>query len=279
VSDFEQRRTAFGEHLRRLREDTCETAKVFAERLGWNAPKVSKVENGRQTVSDQDLERWLTALGIGGTRADELRQELAEVREQRATWKQQLRGGYRNRQQQSIKLEADAATIRGIEYGIVPGLLQTPDYAHHVLHAAAALHGGGHDLPEAVRARMRRQQVLYEPGKTIELLVAEAALWHPIAPDETMTGQIHRLIATIGTPNVRFGILPLRHRLPYPPGESFWILDQVVLIETLGDERRIIDPEQVELYRQVADRLWKVACEGEQARSLLLRLAEAYATD
>lgn len=277
MSNFEQRRKAFGEHLRRLREEAGHTAKVFAARTGWNAPKVSKIENGHQTASEEDLEAWLAVLDTDEAEADELRRELIDVREERTTWKQELREGYRTRQQQSIKLEAESTTIRGVDYGLVSGLLQTPDYARHVLLAASGLHGGGDDIPDAVRVRMRRQQVLYEPGKTIELLVAEAALWHPIAPPEVMTGQIHRLIATIGMPNVRFGILPLRRRLPHPPGESFWILDRIVLVETVTGERRIVDPDEVDLYQKLADRLWKTAVEGDDARALLLRLAQDYA--
>ncbi|MGH3631154.1 MAG: helix-turn-helix domain-containing protein [Sciscionella sp.] len=276
MTDFEQRRTRFGDHLRQLREDAGLTGKQLARELGWNAPKVSKLENGNQTASQDDLDAWLVALSPDQETAEQLRAELDAVRAEKVTWKRQVRAGYKARQVKAAQLEADATVIRAVEYGVVPGLLQTPDYARHVLLSAAELHGGGQDIPEAVRARMQRQQVLYEPGKTIEFLMAETALWHPIAPASVMVGQIHRLIAAIGTPNLRFGILPASQRLPLVVPHGYWIIDQVVLVETLTDETRIVDSDQVSTYNQVTDRLWSSALEGDEARHLLLRVAEQY---
>lgn len=269
MSTFEERNTAFGEHLRQLRESAGIPAKVLAGRLGWNAPKLSKIENGRQVASDNDLDAWLTGMGISGEQAERLRDELQAVREERVTWKQLVRAGYRARQEQAVDLEARAKVIRAVEFGVVPGLLQTADYARHVLLIARGLFGGDDDIAEAVRTRMRRQQILYEPGRTLEFLLAETALVHPVAPPDVMAGQIHRLIATIGTPNIRFGILPARTRLPVIPLHGYWIVDHVVWLETLTGERRVTDPDEVGTYNTITDRLWKVAVEGDEARALL----------
>ncbi|MGH3519818.1 MAG: helix-turn-helix domain-containing protein [Haloechinothrix sp.] len=269
---FEQR-AAFGEHLRQLREQAgYREAKVFADRLGWNAPKVSKIENGKQIASDSDLTDWIDAIGAPDELAEHLHAELAAVRDERIAWKQQVRTGHKARQEEAFDLEAAAKVIRAVEFAVVPGLLQTPDYARHVLLASASLHGGGHDIADAVRARMRRQQVLYEPGKTLEFLIAEAALTHPLAPPEVMAGQIHRLIATIGTPNLRLGILPTGAQLPLPVLNGFWIIDRMVMVETITFERRITDAAEVQTYSECTDRLWKAAVEGDAARAILARL-------
>lgn len=269
---FEQR-SAFGEHLRQLRlQAGFHEAKVFAERLGWNAPKVSKLENGRQVAGDTDLEEWLEAAGADDEHAANLRAELDAVRDERVAWKHQVRAGHKARQEEALALEAAAKTIRAVELAVVPGLLQTADYARHVLLASASLHGGKHDIADAVRARMRRQQVLYEPGKSLEFIIAEAALTYPIAPPEVMIGQIHRLIATIGTPNLRLGIIPEGRQLPFPLVNGFWIIDRMVMVETLTFERRITDPDEVRTYADYTDRLWEVAAEGDGARTILTRL-------
>lgn len=269
---FEQR-AAFGEHLRALRlQAGFREAKVLAERLGWNAPKVSKIENGRQVASDSDLDEWLSATGATDDQAEHLRAELEAVRDERLAWKHQVRAGHAARQHEAFELESAATSIRAVELAVVPGLLQTADYARHVLLASAALHGGKNDLADAVRERMRRQQVLYEAGKSLEFLIAEAALIHPIAPPKVMAGQIHRLMATIGTPNLRLGILPAGTQLPFPLLNGYWIIDRLVMIETLTFERRITDPDDVQTYASYTDRLWKVAAEGEAARAILTRL-------
>jgi hypothetical protein len=125
-----------------------------------------------------------------------------------------------------------------------------------------------------VRARMRRQQVLYESGKTIELLVTESALLHPVAPDDVMVGQLHRLVAAIGT--VRFGILPAGVRLPYMLMHGYWIVDDLVTVETVTAELVVTDPDEVVTYNRVTDLLWNAAAEGDVARALLLRVLDSF---
>ncbi|SMD24221.1 helix-turn-helix domain-containing protein [Lentzea albidocapillata] len=273
ATTFEKRKEEFGERLRKLREAAGLEAKELAARIGWNAPKLSKVENGRQPASEADLEAWLAGMRPPEDVADELRTELAAVHDAYRTWKAQVRGGHKARQELAIELDAKTKVIRAVDVGVVPGLLQTPEYARHVLLVHANVHGGGQDIAEAVRTRMRRQQVLYEPGRTIEILVTESALLHPVAPPDVMAGQIHRLVAAIGTPNVRFGILPAHVRLPYMLMHGYWIVDQVVMVETVTAELRITDPDEVATYGKVTDLLWSAAVEGDAARTLLLRLA------
>jgi hypothetical protein len=117
---------------------------------------------------------------------------------------------------------------------------------------------------------MRRQQVLYEGGRTIELLMTESALLHPVAPAEVMVGQIHRLMATLGAPGVRFGILPAGRRLPYMLMHGYWIIDDLVQLETVSGELTVVDPDEVATYGALTDLLWSAADEGDQVRELLV---------
>lgn len=267
---FERQRSEFGARLRQLREDAGLNGKELAGRLGWNPPKLSKIENGRHTISGDDLAHWISTLPIQPAVGDELREMLAELRQQYVTWKEAVRGGHQRRQEESVDREARARSIRVVDVGIVPGLLQTADYARSVLLAHANLHGGGEDVHEAVRARMRRQQILYEGERTIELLMTESALLHPVATPDVMAGQISRLLAIIGTPHVRFGILPTGVRLPYMLMHNFWLVDDVVQIETVTAEVTVVDPDEVEIYSKLTDMLWSAAAEGDSARDLLL---------
>lgn len=270
MTSFERRKSAFGDSLRQLRGGL--SAKAVAAGAGWPAHKQSKIENGRQLPTEEELDLLLRLLDVTDSTAARLRNERAAIEDERVVWRQRVRSGYRARQDEALAIETSATVIRAVELSVVPGLLQTADYARAVLTTARELHGGTDDLTEAVRARMRRQHVLYEPGRTLEFLLAEAALWHPVAPKGVMAAQLHRLLATIGVPNLRLGILPARVRLPVVPLHGFWILDDVVLVEDLSGERRITDPREVDTYRAAADRLWEVAVEGERARAVLARL-------
>lgn len=274
TSSFEKRRAEFGGRLRELRTAAgYETGKDFARALGWNAPKVSKIENGRQTASVDDLDAWLLAASADPGDAEQLRAMLAGIQDAYVTWKEKVRAGHRARQEESVDREARARRIRAVDVGVVPGLLQTPDYARHVLLAHADLHGGGQDITEAVKARMRRQQILFEPGRAIELLMVESALRNPIAPRDVMLGQIHRLIASIGIPDVRFGIVPLNVQVPYPLLHGWWIVDDVVLVETATAELTIDDPDELAVHNRLTDMLWTVAVEGDAARDILAATA------
>jgi hypothetical protein len=86
-----------------------------------------------------------------------------------------------------------------------------------------------------------------------------------------MAAQIHRLIATIGLPNVRFGIIPAGTVLPHVLWHGYWIVDRVVLVENISAEVRITDPEQVAIYERLTNRLWAIAVEDDHARELLTR--------
>lgn len=271
MSSFQKRRLEFGDRLRRLRERTGMAGKDFAAALGWHPSKVSKIELGKQTATDSDVVAWLDAVGASESVVQQMRDELRELRIEQMSWRRQVRAGHRAKQEEIAASERAARTIRAVDTAAVPGLLQTPDYAREIFATQASLLEVPNDVDDAVRARMQRQQVLYEPDRTIEILVAEAAVLHPIAPAPVMAAQIHRLIATIGLPNVRFGVIPAGTVLPHVLWHGYWIVDRVVLVENISAEVRITDPEQVAIYERLTDRLWAVAVEDGHARELLTR--------
>lgn len=273
MADFERRREEFGERMRHLRELAGLSGKDLAESIGWARPKVSKLETGKQTASRAELEVWLAALLVPEPQAEELRELLTAVHEDHVSWRQEVRAGLRAMQEDMQEILDKATSIRIVDIGVVPGLLQTADYARAILEAVARVHGGGDDVTEAVRTRMQNQQVLFSPGKTIDILMTESAITQPVASPGVMAGQIHRLIAAIGVPGVRFGILPTNRRLPYMLGNGWWLIDQMVMVETVTRELRITDPDEVEAYSALTDQLWSVAVEGDDARALLARVA------
>ncbi|MGH3950992.1 MAG: helix-turn-helix domain-containing protein [Pseudonocardiaceae bacterium] len=272
MSTFEQHRLAFADQLRNRREAAGITGSDFAAQLGWNNSKISKIERGRQTPSDQDVVDWLDALKSTEDDIETMRAKLRALRVEQLSWRRQLREGHSSRQEQDAIDEHAAGLIRAVDTAAVPGLLQTPDYARHIFRSQALLLGVADDIDAAVRVRMQRQGVLYSAGKTIEILMTESALRSPICPPEIMAGQIDRLVGALGLPNVRVGILPLGKQLAHVPWHGYWIVDDVVLVETITDELRVRDPEHVAIYNTLTDRLWKAAAQGDDARAILTRL-------
>lgn len=262
----------FADKLRTLRERTGLSGKEFAADVGWGNSKVSKIETGKQTLTDSELLTWLTALGVPDEDTEQLRVELRELRIHQVEWRRQLRTGHRARQEKDAQSERDATLIRAVDTAAVPGLLQTPDYARAVFASQSALLEVPDDIEASVRARMERQRILYEPGRTIEILVAEAALRHPICPAPILAAQIDRLVSAIGLPNVRLGVLPLQRQLPHVVWHGYWIVDDTVFVENITAELQIVDPDQVAIYNRLTDQLWSVAVEGDQARTLLARI-------
>jgi transcriptional regulator with XRE-family HTH domain len=278
VSSFEAVRLEFGDKVRRLREQGGLDGKDLAGRLGWHPSKISKIERGKQTATDSDLLDILDVLAVPDVEAERLRRDLRDLRVKQLAWRRQLRSGHRDRQRQDLVDEQNATTIRIVDLMAVPGPLQTGPYARAVFATQADLLDiPAGDIDDAVAVRMRRQQVLYDSTKTIDILIAEAALLHPVCAPAEMVAQIDRLVSATSLPGVRVGLLPAYRPLPHLLPHGFWIVDDVVFVEKVTGEDRETDPEQVAVYERLADRLWSVAITGDDARALLMSVGRRWA--
>jgi transcriptional regulator with XRE-family HTH domain len=269
TGDFETRRLEFADRLRSLREQAGRTGVELAATLGWQQSKISKIERGRQTPADSDVVTWLGALDAPESTVERMRHELRELRVEQITWRRQLRDGHRARQEHSLQDARSVMVRRGVAVMAVPGLLQTADYARAIFQTQSNLLEVPDDVEASVAARIERQRVLYDPTKRIEILMTESALLHPVCAPRVLAGQLDRLMSVIGLSTVRLGFLPAARVLPHWVPHGFWILDDVVLVETVSEELRIVDPEQVSIFARLTDRLWPAAVEGDAARSLL----------
>lgn len=269
VKEFENGRLEFADRLRRLRERSGLTGVELATAVGWQQSKVSKIERGRQMPTDSDVVAWLQATGSASSATERMRRELRELRVEQIVWRQQLRDGHRARQERGIRDARSITRWRGVAVTTMPGLLQTPDYARAVFRTQCALLEVPDDVEASVAARIERQQVLYDRTKQIEVLLAEAALQYSVCEKDVLAGQLDRLISFIGLSTVRLGFLPCGQVLPHLIPHGFWILDDIVVVETVSQELRIADPAQVAVYERLVDQLWQVAVEGRKARALL----------
>lgn len=201
-----QRRLAA--ELRRLRERRGLTGDEVADRLTWSTAKVSRIENARTGAKIGDVLRLLDLYRVDGARRDDL-VSLARDAAQRGWWED-----YRDLPSSLadfIALESEATAMREWGSTVIPGLLQTENYARNVI-------GGWSDLatlpPQELErrldVRMRRRELLHQ-ARPLELSVVldEAVLQRRIGDRKIMREQLEHLCRMTDLPNVTAQILPL----------------------------------------------------------------------
>ncbi|MEV6761363.1 helix-turn-helix transcriptional regulator [Streptomyces sp. NPDC051105] len=272
-TDFQTAREALGARLRELRVEAGLEGKAVAAELGWQTSKVSRLQNGKQTPTRDDLTAWTQAIGRPDVEA-ELHGLLAalDMKQQHRSWRRQLAGGHRARQEIAVRQTDNTTMIRGLEVVRVPGLFQTPEYARVLFETNATFRGIPSTTEAAVEARMRRQNALYDPEKTFRFLVCEAALYHRSCPADVMAEQLDRLYNLVGQRRIEIGILPFGAQLRRTAPHAFWIYDRrLVIVETISEELWLNGDEDIELYERAWDWLAESAEHGPAARRLIGR--------
>jgi Domain of unknown function (DUF5753) len=238
--------------------------------LGWTQTRVSRTENGTRRVSVAEAVAWTEATSAPpdlGAEVTALAEDAA--RDVRSWWNVHA-GGMAGRQHEIAALEASATLIRNCQL-MVPGLLQTAEYARHALALANVT--GKRDLAAAVAARVRRQDVLYDGAKIFEYVLPETALRFRLREDPgLMRAQADRLISLDSLPNVSIAVLPFSVPAPALPA-AFVIYEipgePVALVETLTDEVLMGDEREVNVYRETFARLQSAAVTGEGAHRVI----------
>lgn len=224
TSPIIRRRRLAGE-LRQLREDAGLTAQTLASKSGMSRSKVSRLETAEQVPTVPDVTAVLTALGVDGDRRDALVQ-MAQDAAQHGWWADYGRD-MGARQQTYADLEFGAQTIREYPGWLVPGLVQTAAYTRARAELTARLSDKQINVDRAVEAKqMRHRMLMRRDGPTrYEVIIEEAAVRRPAAPDDVMREQLAYL-ATLAAPAARRGvdarivvrILPIEARI-----DHFWL--------------------------------------------------------
>ncbi|WP_202875810.1 helix-turn-helix domain-containing protein [Kribbella speibonae] len=272
-------RTALGKRLRQLRQSSGMTGRQFAESLAWPPSKVSKIENGRQTPTDDDLRAW-TRASDHDSELEALLASLHTLELQYAEWRHLMRAGHRPQQAQLMEWEQRTRLFRIFEATVVPGLLQTAEYARARFYESVRRLKAPNDADEAIAARLRRQEVLYRPGKQFHFVLPEAALRLRLCPTDALLGQLDRLASATHLPNVRLGIIATATEYTVSPWHGFWLYDDKrVVIETFSAELDLRQPQEIELYGDAFEQLAGVASYDHAARRIIGRVMSDLAAE
>jgi transcriptional regulator with XRE-family HTH domain len=241
------------------------TGQQLADRAGMSQAKISRIENGVGHVKPEDVLVLAQVLGASNDVAAKLvaqaeEAERAERADDRmADWRP-ARGAVATMQLEVAELEAATTEFRVFQPAVIVGLAQTSEYARAVLANAQAIRakvgGGGKAaaVPEAVSARVRRQEVLADPTRRFHFVMTESVLGHRFGRPEDMPTQLSRLREIAMQPNVSLRIVPAEHELPIPPYHGFEILDdRCVLVDVFNTTLTARGQRDTTFYRHVFD--------------------------
>ncbi|GGV88265.1 helix-turn-helix domain-containing protein [Streptomyces massasporeus] len=204
------RRRKLGAELRALRTSAGLTSGEAARLVGWHQSKVSRIETGTSGVKPADVRLLLDAYGVTDSQLRELLMMLAGSDENggRHHWWHAYRGVLPPTYRDFISLESQAGAMRTLETSVVPGLLQTPEYARAVTRAA--VEGLPEDrLATLVEVRLARQDVLRaDPPLQLSAVLDEAVLRREVGGPGVMARQLERLVEAARLPQVRLQVLP-----------------------------------------------------------------------
>ncbi|MFJ3591439.1 helix-turn-helix transcriptional regulator [Streptomyces sp. NPDC090231] len=190
---------AYGAHVRRLREARGWSQEDLATRMGYSSQHISAVETGRKPPTLPFSRKADAVFGTAG--GDESLEHK---------WREIRHGSLLEGFPEYVAFEARAAEIRLYEVGIVPGLLQTPEYAA-VLAANAVKRGAitPEQADERVALVMDRQAALVRvPSPLVFVVLDESCIRRAIGDAAAMDAQLDRLVEFARQPNTVFQVAP-----------------------------------------------------------------------
>ena len=268
--------------LRRLRERAGLTGEEAAERLGWSNSKISRIELHRTGVKPEDLDELLELYQVTKPQREQL---LALARESRQENRlKSITARFPANLAAYVELEAHAESVWNWEPQIVPGLLQTPEYARAVMRSwesMFALPPG--DTERRVQARLTRQQAI-TGDRPLELSVVmdESVLHRKLGGSALMREQLDRLTEISELPNVTLQIFPTGVEQPLAIGPFSYMqfgqlhevpMHDIVSIEHLHGSYYLESEDQTHMYRVAFEYLTARSLDPAHSRDLIAKAA------
>ena len=268
-----QARLALADQLRDVRVAAGLTGRDLAARAGWHGgSKVSKIEHGTRPPSSDDVRTWCQVCGVPRERAEELLAEQRAIAGMWVTYQRLNRAGLRLAQESVRPAFEQATLIRGYQPKILPGLLQTPEYATVILETARDRQGVRRDdVAAAVAERMDRQRVLTQAGHRFEFVIEEPVLRFRLCATGVLRRQLLHLRETSRLAQVSLGIIPQHaDRRGILPREGFVMFDtDLVSVELVHGVLSVTQPPEIAMYLRDFTDLASIAVYGHAARELI----------
>jgi transcriptional regulator with XRE-family HTH domain len=264
------RRRELGAILRELRTQKGWTAEEVAGRLLVSSSKVSRLETGQRGASQRDIRDLCDLYEVTGEQRQHLL-DLASEGKQRAWW-QPLSLPYST----YIGLESEATSISDYGLGLIPGLLQTADYARAVVEAAVPK-WNPEVVDRRVAGRLARQGLLSsERPPRFHAVVDESVLHRVTGSPAIMRAQLRHLLQLSELPNVTLQVIPYGAGALPAGNNKFIILSfavptvpDVVFIEGLTGDLYLEDPADVNVYKATFGAFHHLAASPAATREII----------
>ncbi|MFB6840045.1 helix-turn-helix domain-containing protein [Streptomyces sp. NPDC056361] len=275
------RRRRLGQELRKLREAKNMTAEQVAERLLVSQSKISRLENGRRSISQRDVRDLCGVYEVEDERMVDSLMQMAKDSRQQGWWHAFGDIPY----SVYIGLETDAESLRMYESQIIPGLLQTPAYAEAVISGAMP-ESTPADIEKRVTVRTRRQDRIRDEERPLRLwaVIDEGALHRIVGSRQLMVQQLEHLVEQSHLPHVTVQVIPFE--MGAHPGISgqYSILEfpdtsdsSVVYIEGVTSDLYLEKAQDVGKYSVMYEHLRAQALNVDQTREFIAKMAKKHA--
>ncbi|MEU2548579.1 helix-turn-helix transcriptional regulator [Streptomyces roseolus] len=275
------RRRRLGQELRKLREGKGMTAEQVAERLLVSQSKISRLENGRRSISQRDVRDLCGVYEVEDEAMVNSLMQMAKDSRQQGWWHAFGDIPY----SVYIGLETDAQSLRVYEPQIIPGLLQTRAYATAVISGALP-ESTAADIEKRATVRTRRQERVRDEERPLRLwaVIDEAALRRVVGNRQVMAEQLEHLVEQSHLPHVTVQVLPFDTGAHPGISGQYSILEfpdasdsSVVYIEGVTSDLYLEKGPDVAKYSYMYEHLRAQALGVEQTREFVAGIAKQYA--
>ncbi|MCS0635859.1 helix-turn-helix domain-containing protein [Streptomyces sp. LP05-1] len=275
------RRRRLGQELRRLRELKGMTAEEVADRLLVSQSKISRLENGRRSISQRDVRDLCGVYEVEDLRIVDSLMQMAKDSRQQGWWHAFGDIPY----SVYIGLETDAASLRVYEPQVVPGLLQTRQYAEALITGALP-ESSLTDIEKRVNVRVRRQERINDTDQPLRLwaVIDESALRRVVGDKQLMITQLEHLVEQSHLPHVTVQVLPFE--MGAHPGVCghYAILEfpdasdsSAVYIEGVTSDLYLEKAHDVQRYSVMYEHLRAQSLNVDQSRQFIVDITKEYA--
>ncbi|MFD3686798.1 helix-turn-helix domain-containing protein [Nocardiopsis sp. NPDC058631] len=264
-----------------MRSEAGMSGAEVAKTMGFGAAKLSKIERGQAAVTKADLHLFFHILHV----SEDVQPALLELgaqsrrprRDRTTTFERELPGKNFERY---LGLEEIATGIKDWHPYLIPGLLQTPEYAHALISAHPLL------LPDQVehlvQLRVERQRTLHRGSDPLHLwsIVEEYALRRTIGGKETRDAQLHHLLKIGQKPNINIQVIPESAGAHAGLDGAFAILDAgnhlppVVYIDSRGMNTYVEGVTDLAAYKASYDQIQSAALSPVQSAAVISAILE-----
>ena len=269
------RRRELGGRLRTLRVNAGMTIEQVASRLLCSPSKVSRMETGFRSVTLRDIRDLCDLYQVTDISQRDYLMELGREGRRQGWWQTYdvPYGTY-------IGLEADATSICSHEVTVIPGLLQTADYARAMLQAASPV-SDPHRIEQRVTIRLTRQRILSQQDPPhFHVIMDEAALRRIVGHPAVMKAQLHHIVERSSLPNVTIQVIPYDAGAYPALDSSFTILEfpspmsGMVYLEGTFGFMFVERPQDFERYKNIFRNMQIIAADSRETIALIGKVSK-----